>query len=586
MTSRKLESLPSVPAKFTKALPCDIYTAQVTETNQTNLMRTTRPVHRAVYSHVYPETTPDPRLLALSKPACNDLDLDANEILEDSQKFVSIFSGNEIMPNTRPWSLCYAGHQFGFFAGQLGDGRAVSLFESVNSKGVSWEIQLKGAGRTPYSRFGDGYAVLRSSIREFLMSEHMHALGVPTTRALALIETSRDVYRDDGPKDKQPETGAIVTRMSPSWLRFGNFEIFYSRGDMDNVRRLADYAIDQVVKDTDSSGPGNKYARFIRNVTKSTAKMVAEWQAIGFNHGVMNTDNMSILGLTMDYGPFQIMDFYNPSYICNHSDDSGRYAFSRQPSVCILNLIKLSIPLFELIGAGEAVDDLVFEDISDETKEGITDDSTLEKYRNEGKAFVQDLLNNEFKEYFMQHLLVKMRSKIGLLESSSTQSDMDDVVIPLLDWMTAYHIDYHRFYRSLSNYKITEHGEDADAEKAITEWLDINTEEDAHTETSKKALRPWLTIYRNRLLKDKVDDEERKRRMDAVNPRFVLRNSIAEAVIQAFEDGTDQDEAQDILNACLDACINPFKDQYQDKRVEDWINSPVPKKDMRCSCSS
>ncbi|KAI8638502.1 hypothetical protein BD408DRAFT_477614 [Parasitella parasitica] len=586
MTRRKLESLPSVPAKLTKSLPCDIYTAKVTETNQTNLMRTARPVHKAVYSYVYPEIAPDPRLLALSKPACNDLDLDANEILDDPQKFVSIFSGNKILPDTRPWSLCYAGHQFGYFAGQLGDGRAISLFESVNSKGESWELQLKGAGRTPFSRFGDGYAVLRSSIREFLMSEHMHALGVPTTRALALIETARDVYRDDGSTQKQPETGAIVTRMSPSWLRFGNFQIFYSRDDMDNVRRLADYAIEQVVKDTESSGPGNKYARFIRNVTKSTAKMVAEWQAIGFNHGVMNTDNMSILGLTMDYGPFQIMDFYDPLYVCNHSDESGRYAFHRQPSVCMFNLLQLSAPLLELIGAGEAVDDLVFADISDETKEGITDESTMEKYRDEGKVFLQGLLQNEFKDYFMQHLLAKMRSKIGLSESSSTQSDMDDVVIPLLDWMTTYRVDYHRFYRSLSNYKITEHGEDADAEKAIIEWLDIKTQEDQLTEPSKEALKPWLAIYRHRLLKDKVDNEERKRHMDAVNPRFVLRNSIAQAVIQAFDDGTDEGEARDALNACLDACINPFKDHYQDKRVEDWINSPIPKNDMRCSCSS
>lgn len=396
------------------------------------------------------------------------------------------------------------------------------------------------------------------------------------------------------PQVEQPETGAIVARMSPSWLRFGNFEMFYSRDDMDNVRRLADYAIEQVVKDDDALGPGNKYARFFRNVTKSTAKMVAEWQAIGFNHGVMNTDNMSILGLTMDYGPFQIMDYYNPSYTCNHSDESGRkvkccytvlypsncfflgYAFHRQPSVCLFNLVKLSVPLFELIGAGEKVDELVFADTSDETREGVTDEDTLEEYRNQGRTFVQDLLNEEFKEYFMEHLQAKMRSKIGLSETSSTQSDMDDVVIPLLNWLTTYHIDYHRFYRSLSNYKITEHGEDADADKAITEWLDIKPEEDAQTEASKEALKPWLAIYRHRLLKDKVDNDERKKRMDAVNPRFVLRNSIAEDVIQAFDNDTDEDEAKEILNACLDACLNPFKDHYEDKRVEDWINSPVP----------
>lgn len=365
---RTLESLPSLPTKFTKSLPVDIYTANVTETNTNNLMRTPRHVLNAVYSHVIPESAPDPVLLGMSKKACEDLDLDYNDLVQHhKEESAQVFSGNRLLKGTRPWSLCYAGHQFGYFAGQLGDGRAVSLFESKNHKGEHWELQLKGAGRTPYSRFGDGYAVLRSSIREFLMSEYMNALGVPTTRALALIGTSREVYRDDGPmggnywivrkKKKirsltvrigQPERGAIVTRMAPSWLRFGNFELFYSRDDMENVRVLANYAIDNVVgqdkEDTVSKETDNKYARFFRYVTKMTAKTVAEWQAIGmvdiyiyiyadlfiklslvgFNHGVLNTDNMSILGLTMDYGPYQIMDYYDPGYICNHSDETGR----------------------------------------------------------------------------------------------------------------------------------------------------------------------------------------------------------------------------------------------------------------------
>ncbi|RCH89392.1 hypothetical protein CU098_002721, partial [Rhizopus stolonifer] len=381
----------------------------------------------------------------------------------------------------------------------------------------------------------------------------------------------------------QPEIGAIVVRMAPSWLRFGNFEIFYSRDDMNNVKLLADYAIEQVVGDI-QNGTGNKYARMFRNVTKKTAEMVAEWQAIGFNHGVMNTDNMSILGLTMDYGPFQIMDYYNPLYVCNHSDETGRYAFHRQPSAAIFNLVKLSVPLFELIGAGEDVHSLEFSDKDNELKEGVTDEKVLEGYRDEGKMFVQDLLNTEFKQYFMEHLIKKMKSKIGLYESSH-ETDMDDVIIPLLDWMTTYRVDYHRFYRSLSNYQITSAGEEADAEKAVEEWLEIVTEESSETEASKTALKPWLSIYRHRLLKDNMDHQERKQRMNSVNPRFVLRNSIAESVIKVFED-EDEEEAKEILNACLDACIHPFRDNYEDERVETWINSPVPAKDMRCSCSS
>ncbi|KAI7891003.1 uncharacterized protein EV154DRAFT_509707 [Mucor mucedo] len=584
MTSRSINSLPSLPTKFTKALPGDIYTTNVSQDNQTNLMRTPRPVHGAVYSHVFPETAPDPVVLAISKPACQEIELDFSE---DQQKdFAEVFSGNRVLPGTRPWSLCYAGHQFGYYAGQLGDGRAISLFETVNSKGESWEVQLKGAGRTPYSRFGDGFAVLRSSIREFLMSEHMHALGVPTTRAIALIDTTRDVYREDGLRELQPENGAIVARMSPSWLRFGNFEIFFHRDDMDNVRKIADYTIDNVIKE-DLVGAGNKYTQMLRNITKNTAHMVAEWQAIGFNHGVMNTDNMSILGLTMDYGPYQIMDYYNPLYTCNHSDDSGRYAFHRQPSVCIFNLVRLSMPLFELIGAEEKVDSLVFPSKEDETRENVTDEKTLEVYRAKAQTIVQNMLQTEYKEYFMSSLLSKMRSKIGLRKTdSSNATDMDNVIIPLLDWMTAYHIDYHRFYRSLGNYQVTEKGEDSDAETAVNQWLEISTEDASQVEASKEALKPWLAIYRHRLLEEKSDCEERKKRMNAVNPRFVLRNSIAEQVIQAFHKDHTEEEAKELLNVCLDACIDPFKEHYDDARVENWIKSSIPDTDMRCSCSS
>jgi uncharacterized protein YdiU (UPF0061 family) len=233
--------------------------------------------------------------------------------------------------------------------------------------------------------------------------------------------------------------------------------------------------------------------------------------------------------------------------------------------------------LFELIGAGKEVDSLVFPNKDDETRENVTDEETLEKYRENAKTFVQNVLQDEFKAYFMESLLTKIRSKIGLINhsESNNQSDMNDVVIPLLDWMTSYHIDYHRFYRSLSNYKITSDGEDSDAEQAINTWLDISTEDESKVDSSKDALKPWLAIYRHRLLQDKSNDAERKERMDAVNPRFILRNSIAQKVIDAFEKETE-DEAKDVLNACLDACINPFKSHYEDQRVENWINSTIP----------
>lgn len=252
------------------------------------------------------------------------------------------------------------------------------------------------------------------------------------------------------------------------------------------------------------------------------------------------------------------------------------YAFHRQPSVCIFNLVRLSMPLFELIGAGENVDSLVFPCKDDATRESVTDEKTMESYRANAQTIVQNMLQNEFKEYFMSSLLTKMRSKIGLEKSDSNASDMDNVIIPLLDWMTTYHIDYHRFYRSLGNYQVTEQGEDSDAEKAINEWLEISAEEESQVEPSKVALKPWLAIYRHRLLEEKSKCQDRKKRMDAVNPRFILRNSIAEQVIQAFQKDHTEEEAKDLLNVCLDACINPFKDHYQDVRVENWIKSSIP----------
>ncbi|CAO3690734.1 unnamed protein product [Rhizopus stolonifer] len=560
MAIRTLESLPSVPSKFTKSLPVDIYTAQVAESTPNNLMRTPRKVFNAVYSHVIPETSPNPKLLAISQLACKNLDLDYHKIFQNKETAL-VFSGNKILKDTRPWSLCYAGHQFGYFAGQLGDGRAISLFETQNNRGDHWELQLKGAGLTPYSRFADGYAVLRSSIREFLMSEYMHALNIPTTRALALVATDREVYREGG----QPERGAIVTRMAPSWVRFGNFEIFYSRDDMENVRVLADYVIENVVQkdddDTISGEQDNKYARFFRNVTKRTAKTVADWQSIGFNHGVLNTDNMSVLGLTLDYGPFQIMDYYDPGYICNHSDEGGRYAFHRQPNACLFNLVKLSMPFYELIGAGKDADTIVFP--TEENKEFATDETKLEEYRKRGQEFVMEVLSNEFSEHFHHQLILKMRAKLGL--ATQEESDLENLITPLFDWMTTYKVDYHRFYRSLGNY---------DMKSLPEQWADIVTEDSSVRSDCIESLGDWLETYHERLLKEEEHLDTRKSRMNSVNPRFVPRNSVLEDVIQGFNT-LDEEEAQKKLEACLDACLDPFKEVYKDEQVEKWVQSQV-----------
>ncbi|KAI9489360.1 hypothetical protein BDB00DRAFT_981191 [Zychaea mexicana] len=597
--TRMLDNLPIRPGLFTQSLPADVYTESIDESTprSDSKLKISRAVHNAAFSYTLPDHNPDPELLAVSTKALDEIELDPEAIHTD--EFLQVFSGNKILENTRPYSAIYGGHQFGIYAGQLGDGRAISLFETENSSGERWELQLKGAGRTPYARNGDGYAVLRSSIREFLMSEHMHALGVPTTRALALIGTSREIFRDDAlPDEKQPELGAIVTRMSPSWMRFGSFEIFYSRDDMINLRKLADFAIEHVVKEEEdykpSSADGNRYMRFLRRVAKKTAKMVAEWQAIGFNHGVMNTDNMSILGLTIDYGPYAMMDFYTPANVCNHSDTAGQYAFKRQPTVCIFDLFKFAVPLFELIGAEDKVDSLVFPPINNNSNNSgdsnnetvVTDAVTRRQYREVGKNAVTKVLSEEFSDWFMEHLLWRMRLKLGLKPRDELASDMNDVVIPLLDWMNEYDIDHHRFFRSLSTYQVTNAGEDKDAE---THGIQVVPRDAAKAGESKEALKPWLAIYRHRLLQDgdQPDNADRQRRMNSVNPRFVLRNWIAQEVIEAFEN-KDEKEAKKILQSCLTACTHPFKEQYDDQLIEHWVTDPVPEwgRDLKCSCSS
>ncbi|KAJ2955390.1 hypothetical protein NQZ79_g8606 [Umbelopsis isabellina] len=573
--TKSLAELPLIPPRLTSSLPHDLMTPP--DQPMTELvMRQPRPVRNAAFSYVMPEKAPRPHILSVSNAALKELDLDPEAV--KSQQYLEVFSGNIILPNTNPWSLCYAGHQFGYFAGQLGDGRAISLFETENKSGKRWELQLKGAGRTPYSRFADGYAVLRSSIREYLGSEHMAALGVPTTRALNLILTDREVYRDDAPSNvPQPEQGAIVTRMAPSWLRIGNFEIFHSRKDKENVKKLADYVLKEVIKidQVSSENKGNRYENLLREVARSTAEMVAGWQSIGFNHGVMNTDNMSLLGLTIDYGPYQFMDYYDHQYICNHSDHGGRYAFSQQPTVCMWNVYKLGVTLVELIGAGEEVDEV------DITK--MEDGEKLQQYRKAGEEIVNNIAGEELGEYFMKYFTDKMRAKLGLTTSDS--SDMENVIGPLLHWMGEYKIDYHKFIRSLSDYQIAEDGEEKDADNAIEKLHIISglKKEDK----AKEDLKPWLSIYRHRILLSNLDNEGRKKKMDSVNPRFVLRNWIAQEVCAAFDE-KHEDEASTMLESCLQACTNPFQSKFDDEQIEKWIQQDVPQwgRDLKCSCSS
>ncbi len=320
-------------------------------------------------------------------------------------RLIQTLAGNQLLPGMDALAALYAGHQFGHFVPQLGDGRAILLGEVKNAAGEGWELQLKGAGRTPYSRGGDGRAVLRSSIREFLCSEAMHALGIPTTRALAIVGSDRPVYRED------EETAALVTRLAPSFVRFGSFEVFYYRNQIEPLRQLADYVIARYYPELATRA--EPYAELLREVARRTAELMAQWQAVGFSHGVMNTDNMSILGLTLDYGPFGFLDAFDPGYVCNHSDTGGRYAFDQQPDVAAWNITKLAQTLVPLLSVETA------------------------------SAAIAD-----YPQQFGQAYVARMAAKFGLPASGETVPLLMDA----LQLLAQNHVDYTIFMRRLCDF--------------------------------------------------------------------------------------------------------------------------------------
>ncbi|XP_058073429.1 uncharacterized protein LOC131222395 isoform X2 [Magnolia sinica] len=377
-----------------------------------------RQVLHACYTKVLPSAkVENPELVAWSEPVAELLDLDLKEF--ERPDFPLIFSGASPLPQGMPYAQCYGGHQFGTWAGQLGDGRAITLGELLNSQGERWELQLKGAGKTPYSRFADGLAVLRSSIREFLCSEAMHSLGIPTTRALCLVTTGKGVIRDmfyDGNAKEEP--GAIVCRVAQSFLRFGSFQIHAYRGkeDLHIVRALADYTIRHHFSHLENmqkskslsfradSQEGysaadvmpNKYAAWSVEVAERTASLVARWQGVGFTHGVLNTDNMSVLGLTIDYGPFGFLDAFDPSYTPNTTDLPGRrYCFANQPDIGLWNVAQFTATLkaAELISDEEANFSMERYGVKfmDEYQSIMTRKLGLPKYN---KQLIGKLLNN------------------------------------------------------------------------------------------------------------------------------------------------------------------------------------------------
>ena len=431
------------------------------------------------------------------------------------------FSGNRPLAGSAPLASVYSGHQFGVWAGQLGDGRAHLLGEVQAPDGQRWELQLKGSGLTPYSRMGDGRAVLRSSIREFLCSEAMHALGVPTTRALCVTGSDQPVRREE------VETAAVVTRAAPSFIRFGHFEHFCHHDQHDALRRLADFVIDRFYPECrDAAVP---CAALLEAVTRRTAAMVAQWQALGFMHGVMNTDNMSILGLTIDYGPFQFMDGFDPAHICNHSDHSGRYAYQRQPQIAHWNLFALGQALLPLIGEP---DDAM---------------AALDTY----------------KSAFPAELDRRMAAKLGLPEASDATRALAQGWLALL---ARERTDWPIFWRRLAQHAAAEAGADGAAAEAVRELFHDRTEADRLLLQNKELMAQyprWPAA--NLALKS--------------SPALVLRNHLAE---QAIALARQKDFG--MLQALHDALQRPY-DEHPSHA--DWCGFPPDwASHIQISCSS
>lgn len=464
------------------------------------------------YTGLSPTPLNNARLIWHNAPLAHELGID--DALFSPAQGSGIWGGEDLLPGMSPLAQVYSGHQFGVWAGQLGDGRGILLGEQQLPDGRRYDWHLKGAGLTPYSRMGDGRAVLRSTIRESLASEAMHHLGIATTRALSIVTSDTPVYRES------VEQGAMLMRLAESHVRFGHFEHFYYRREPQQVQQLADFVIrhhwPELQQETD------KYVLWYRDVVRRTAIMIADWQCVGFAHGVMNTDNMSILGLTIDYGPFGFLDDWQPDFICNHSDPQGRYSFENQPAVALWNLQRLAQSLSPFI----SVDDL---------------NDALDQY--------QTILLVEYGK--------RMRKKLGFFSEEIGDNDLLNTLFGL---MVQERSDYTRTFRMLSH---TEQG--SPASPLRDEFID------------RERFDAWFSQYRARLQRESVDDTTRQRSMQAVNPAVVLRNWLAQRAIEQAERGEFEELAR--LHEIL---RSPFTDRDDDyvNRPPEWG------KRLSVSCSS
>ncbi|AMA49245.1 protein adenylyltransferase SelO [Flavobacterium covae] len=517
----------SIKNKFTKELPAD----SINE-------NTVRKVFESAFSFVTPTPPKNPHLIHANINFANELGLSVNDV--KSEDFLSFFSGKKIYPETNPFSMCYGGHQFGVWAGQLGDGRAINLFE-IENKNKKYTFQLKGAGKTPYSRNADGLAVLRSSIREYLCAEAMNSLGIPTTRSLSIITTGNDVLRDilyNG--NPAYEKGAIVCRVAPSFIRFGNFELFAARNDLKNLQLLTDFTIKHYFPEIKTTGK-EAYIAFFKMVAQLTRKLIIDWQQVGFVHGVMNTDNMSIHGITIDYGPYGWLDNFNPNWTPNTTDaHQHRYAFGNQPQISLWNLYQLANALYPLINQTEELEKI------------------LHEYENEYENDYIDM----------------MQKKLGLTQTHNTDREL---IYQLINSLELKETDYTIFFRLLGN-----------VSKEKTMKSAFETIQSSFYETSNNnpefehSWSIWLQNYLNRINLEPLSDEERKEKMNLVNPKYILRNYMAQLAIEKaeMEDYTLLEELYQVIQKPYEE--QPEYEKWFAKRP-DWAKEKIGCSQLSCS---
>jgi serine/tyrosine/threonine adenylyltransferase len=495
-----------------------------------------RQVENACFSYVTPRVPTNPQFVHLNTEFAFELGFTAEDL--ENPEFLQIISGQKVLENTNPFAMCYGGHQFGNWAGQLGDGRAINLFEVQNAD-KHWALQLKGSGETPYSRGADGLAVLRSSIREHLCSEAMFHLGVATTRSLSIVSTGDEVLRDvmyNG--NAAYEKGAIVCRVSPSFVRFGNFQIFASRNDSETLKQLTDYTIRHFFPEIKTKGT-ESYIEFFREVTKRTLEMVIDWQRVGFVHGVMNTDNMSILGLTIDYGPYGWLEGYDPTWTPNTTDRQyKRYGYGSQPNIALWNLMQLASALLSIV--------------------------------NEPAEFERILL--EFKDGFEEKYPNMMSKKIGLTNLKNVK-----LIANLEENLQMTETDMTLFFRNLSSVQLSD-----STQTAFTKIKDAFYNPAEINEAIETKWIQWFSEYLGELKNESASDDERKLAMNLVNPKYVLRNYMAQIAIDAADEGDNS-----IVEVLYNLLKKPYNEQPENEKWfakrPDWARHKVGCSMLSCS---